>query len=115
MYSDRVGIDDVEPYFGQKRDRLQGAQPDQLLVAGLKREGVEDTVELARVHGVELRVEKQLPKAVAREPGPLDESLQRRTVGVVGLEVEKSEDGDRVVMEDPEVLGSEEGCHLRRW
>jgi hypothetical protein len=25
-------------------------------------------------------------------------------VGVVGLEVEKSEDGDRVVMEDPEVL-----------
>ena len=58
MYSDRVGIDDVEPYFGQKRDRLQGAQPDQLLVAGLERQGVEDTVELARVHRVELRVEE---------------------------------------------------------
>lgn len=56
MYSDRVGIDDVEPYFGQKRDRLQGAQPDKLLVAGLERQRVEDTVELARVHGVELRV-----------------------------------------------------------
>ena len=42
-------LDDVEPRVGQEPDRLQRAQPDQLLVARLERQRVEHPVEIAGV------------------------------------------------------------------
>jgi hypothetical protein len=68
ILSDRTPIEDVEPYLGQKRDRLQRAQPDQPLVVVVERQGVEDAIELAGVHGVELRVAEELPKTSRGSP-----------------------------------------------
>jgi hypothetical protein len=93
---------------------VDGAQSDQLLVLRLEREGVEHSVKIPRMHGIELRMQNELSEARAREPGLLDQSLDRVGPRMVRLELQVPEDGDRVVVEDPEVLRADERGHLRR-
>src|SRR5439155_26577594 len=85
-------LNDVEHRIDQQRHRVDGTQSDQLLVLRLEREGVEHSVKIPRMHGIELRMQNELSEALGREPGLLDQPLDRVGPRMVRLELEVAED-----------------------
>src|SRR6476660_9827720 len=78
----------------------------------LERQRVEHAVQLRRVHGVEPRMQQELPEGGAWITRSLDQELDRATIGHVRLELEEAENGHRMVVAEPRQLGRDERVDL---
>ena len=67
--------DNVEERIGDEGHRFHGAQSDQLLMAQLERERVEQPMKLLRVHKVEFGVEEELAESLSGKTGLLNQPL----------------------------------------
>jgi hypothetical protein len=106
--------EDVEPGGDEQRHCLERAQGDELLMLRRQRQGVENAVQLLGMVSIELRMEEELSEAIPRKARLLDQPLDRGSVGVERLQLEKPQDRDGMAMADPEVQGADQRRHLGR-
>lgn len=71
-------------------------------------------MQVLRVDEVEPRVHEKLAKSVTRKAGLLDQLLDRCAICLVCFKLEEAEEGDGVVLGDPQLLSSDELRDLGR-
>ena len=95
---------------------VEPAQPEEQRLLLGEHDGVQQLIELFPVARIEVGVGDHRPESRRRMTVFYDQFVDQRSCGRIALEGgQVAEQRDRVVVEDPVVLGPDEARHRRRW